>query len=541
MKTTTRMIIFVLCLILLISLIAGCGEEKDGRQDKTGTDKTAAADTESEVAATSASAAQTTAGPAAAGLKGVTVGKEPGFVMDMPAGFRFSDDWHAYASADNSVYIFGPDITFFEKEDNFEDAASLIKGERREEKIGDFAALVIEEPDSFYGKCTHYYLRLSPITDRFYGCQLMVTTSTGEFRDTQTEAIKAAVASLRRADGEATGEDKSTAADSGTAATTAQTADAPTSAFADLKINFTPDQTARMSNFMNAGCYAVEADTVYGQGFNQSGDSELVKFTLTANGDVADGMVLDAAADPRYVTLYGDYIYYLRNAESIYRIGKDGNNPERVVDGAADYFQIVGDKLYFADSDYKLKSADVDGGNVTTVLDKEVYYAYFIAPDWLIYQDDADGETLHLRYMPTGEDTRLSAHIANCPIIVGSELFCVVNESGRQVLAKVQLGPVDIAGDTEQYDYFAIELGDKQVLGDLAITEDGYIYNGTDQGRTVDDWQQVENTAEAAVTIYRYSGSDYTIYWEYGADDVVENIYLAVNATGVAEPLPRFE
>lgn len=45
----------------------------------------------------------------------------------------------------------------------------------------------------------------------------------------------------------------------------------------------------------------------------------------------------------------------------------------------------------------------LDGKNKETVLDKGVFYPYQVSSKFLIYQDDADGETLHVYNMEDGQ------------------------------------------------------------------------------------------------------------------------------------------
>ena len=57
------------------------------------------------------------------------------------------------------------------------------------------------------------------------------------------------------------------------------------------------------------------------------------------------------------------------------------------------------------------------------MLDKGVFYPYQVSSKFLIYQDDADGETLHVYNMEDGNDTKISNFVSYEPMLRGDYLY----------------------------------------------------------------------------------------------------------------------
>ena len=135
-----------------------------------------------------------------------------------------------------------------------------------------------------------------------------------------------------------------------------------------------------MSTFITGGHYTADENIIFGEGFAEDGTVELVRMDLVNNGPFADVdsyTVLEKGFAPCYVTLYGEDVFFIHFEDGgIYKVPKDGGTPELVVSDAAEYLQIRDGSLYYCDKNYTFCRADLDGGNVTTVIDKEVYYPY---------------------------------------------------------------------------------------------------------------------------------------------------------------------
>lgn len=113
---------------------------------------------------------------------------------------------------------------------------------------------------------------------------------------------------------------------------------------------------------------------------------------------------------------------------------KNQKDKEKKAPDAVCTLQYQGGRLYYTrGKDKKFYSAKPDGSGETCVLDKECYYPYVFG-NRVVYQDDADGESIHLYNLENRKDEKILDGPAYAPNIVGSEIFCEQ--------AKDQLGQV---------------------------------------------------------------------------------------------------
>lgn len=562
-KNRIKLLALTAGLSLVLPALTACGNsgQEPSKESKPAAEASSSAEAETETETSEASeASDTSATDAKASgeaLKEVEFGGGAGFVMDLPKGFKYDENMFCYISADGAVKYWPNDGSMLEKQSNFEDVMNSDPGELKEVgPVGRYTVSYKVDPNSFYGLATQYYINFNGCYEKegYYGCRVIVTSEKKDEAATQTKEIIDCLATIRPK-----GEAVSLTAGSGTAGetnaagtSTASGETTPVSPLSDLKINFTGEQTAAMSNYMNYGCYANEGDTFYGNAFSKSGSPELVRFEVKKNGafaDVASHVILDPKCSPYNVTIHGDDIYYLRsdeegNNQGLFKVAKAGGaKPQSVRAEAADYFQLIGDKIYYADKDYKYYQAALDGSQPELLVDKEIYYPYFINPDWLIYQDDADGESLHLLHVPSKTDIKVCELVSNRPIIAGSMLYFSVEKDGTTVLARTDLSAVKIeyneADKTFKYE-FPTEFGEKKISPDYAITSSGYIFDGTDTGRELEQWKLLENESDTSDVIYKYCGPVYLINYAYESE-LVESINIVSEEGGGSQSLPRMD
>ena len=102
--------------------------------------------------------------------------------------------------------------------------------------------------------------------------------------------------------------------------------------------------------------------------------------------------------------------------------------------------------MYFTDENHHLVSADLDGQNITTLIDKEVYDSYCLGDGWFLYQDDADGESLHITNVRLGYDQRLSEDKVFGCVLEGAYLYYVDvhdYENGTGSLTRLNLDTLE--------------------------------------------------------------------------------------------------
>lgn len=293
----------------------------------------------------------------------------------------------------------------------------------------------------------------------------------------------------------------------------------------------TPEQTCRMSTFMNWGFYCIEDNVLYGI---HTGDIgwELASRSFDPNGDKTwiefkdDTKILDSCY-ATYLTKYGDYLYYIRNdggGKTLCRIKTDGSGKETLYDKLCDGLSISDERLYFTDENHHLVSMDPEGGNLATLLEKEVYYPYPICSGWFIYQDDANNECLTLYHIVSGTEIPLNECRSYSPILIGHELYYYTEADGTEgpaYLCKMDI----VTGQSETGD---------QPIG-VGIGSDGEKIWTTNQNvAKLDEWKTLtSNENETGCTDREmYFSKDYSVYHELDGNNTVTGKYLRKNATG---------
>jgi hypothetical protein len=510
----------LLCAVMLLSLLTACG----GKETPGDREPSAGEPAEGPGDAPEATQAPDDAG--GADETAIPMGNESGFVMDLPSGYRYDGAWSCYLSESTGVKIWVSDANFYDTENEFLSVLEDHQDETREVDLGVLPAWVYEDPAGFYGAESHYCVSLSEYYQGKSGCHILVSHEAGDMAATQTQEILDCLKTIRM-EGEAVGDREAAAAE------------ANADPYESLVIDFTPAETAAMSTFISGGRYAVDGDSVFGQAFASDGTVEFVCIDLAKNGafaDVGNYVVLEKGAMPTYVTLHGDDVYYMHSDGGLYKISRDGGEPQLLISDAAAYLQIRGEKLYFCDENYTFCSADLDGGNVTPVLDKEVYYPYFINDQWMIYQDDADDESLHLRHARSGEDLTLCPIPGYSPVIYGTDLYFVASSNGDRTLAKI-----DMTYKPGATDNFGIEYGDLAEAADITISAAGDLYFGLTYGLHIDRWRDAENADGTYELFYRYLGESYELYWEFDENGRISAIYVTLVESGGSQSLPRFD
>lgn len=217
---------------------------------------------------------------------------------------------------------------------------------------------------------------------------------------------------------------------------------------ASFTLEYTREQSARMASFMLGGRFTSSGKTLYGSKHTADGAPYLcaMKFTAGKNGMyVRDTAALDEGCDASYLCLAGENLYYIRTdnktgERSIRKVpaafGTSGA-PGTVYSGECDFLQIAGERLYFTDEQHHLISTDTDGKDVKEILtDKGIYYPYLAAEGLLFYQDDAGGESLHMRYLPTGFDIEVAKGKTAEYTVSGGEIYYYASEDGENYLLK---------------------------------------------------------------------------------------------------------
>lgn len=295
--------------------------------------------------------------------------------------------------------------------------------------------------------------------------------------------------------------------------------------------NFSTEETRAMSSQMNRGWYLIEDNTLYGLSHRETNAGALgvspIYVDSSSYPGLEDTVTLDSAGYASYLHKDGDYLYYLRNYEAVCRVNLDGSAPEVLYEGECDYLLLHEGMLYFCDENAHLLSCQLDGSDVKTVIDKAVYYPYFICTDWLIFQDDADGEKLHLFNTTAGEDITLTENPSFHPILDGTMLYFTQEIGGENIFYVSRI-------DMSKTEPFVVEQGQNALdFTELAIdADDDILYGRNNTGTSLENWDALPNPDPENYSMQEiYSDETYSIHHEFDDNGVIYNKYLVNKAT----------
>ncbi len=193
--------------------------------------------------------------------------------------------------------------------------------------------------------------------------------------------------------------------------------------------NFNSVESAKMGAYMNHGYYLINQEYVF-RAFTDSLEWTKVRelkggeYVLLPTEEI-NSAYIDELQDASFLCEGPDQILYFINDElEIVRMPIGTEDYAVISETGIQTLQVAEGKLYYSKGeDYHFFSANLDGSGEQTVLNKEIYYPYVI-DGFVIYQDDADGESIHLYDMTKKTDVKLLDGPAHAPNIVGNWLFC---------------------------------------------------------------------------------------------------------------------
>ncbi|MDO5444317.1 MAG: DUF5050 domain-containing protein [Eubacteriales bacterium] len=312
------------------------------------------------------------------------------------------------------------------------------------------------------------------------------------------------------------------------------------------EVYFTASDTRAMSNYMLGSMFVHSGKMLYGSKHTENGDPYFCRMKFTAGSKgmyVRETEMIESGVDVRYLTLYGDDLFYIRNdletgASSVvrYSVSDDSAGSLKVLyNGTCDYLFLRSGRLYFTDGDNHLISMNTDGEEMKQILaDKEVFFPYLISDDILLFQDDADGETLHLRQLSTGREIRISNVRSYEYILSGTDLFYsgVEDETDEYTDMRARLYRADLSSVLSEENLSS--------LSDANIgTERSELFMGTrfsingdhlnaSNYRTVPlgSWDTLsDNEYEAGYTsACQYVSESFEIFYDYNSEGLVDRV-----------------
>lgn len=312
-----------------------------------------------------------------------------------------------------------------------------------------------------------------------------------------------------------------------------------------FNFDFNSEQSLAMSNFVNGGLYYFSGSTLYGRLLPSDGD--YLRMGAVSLGD-AEARPLDGDISPAYMFIYNEYLYYVRYPNdggnvSIAKMRPDGTELTLLYEGKdCDFLQMVGERLYFTDESHRFVSTDTNGGDMRTVINREVYYPYFLDDNYIIFQDEADGESLHLFSLSGEYDIKLNDMSSYSPVICGSYLYYLgrMNESSNFRLYRIDLGDICINADSGTGSYVLehdTEVGEYDVYS--CLTDGQMIYGANGTTAPLANWASFtdggyDELSERAC----YLGEDFTIGYRLNEEEKVLEVYIDNHSTDSVSSLP---
>ena len=289
--------------------------------------------------------------------------------------------------------------------------------------------------------------------------------------------------------------------------------------WATYEPDFDAEETMAMSNFMSFGRYVVSDDVLYGLTHSADLDGSLGATPFFMKGDFPEfeeTMLLDSKGAALCLTMDGDYLYYIREYEAVCRVKTDGSDGEVLYNGACDYLQIHEGRLYFTDEDYHYVSTDMDGKDLKTVVEKEIYYPYFICSDWMVFQDDADHESLHLYNTTYGTEVNITDTPSHSPILDGKYLYYIDAEDGYY-LCRV---------DMSDPEAFAPEKSELPLLDIAFMIDEQSIYTTNNNSKAKEEWYKLTDDKDMVEEYEMYVSKGYTVNHDVDEKGVITGKYL---------------
>lgn len=270
-------------------------------------------------------------------------------------------------------------------------------------------------------------------------------------------------------------------------------------------LTMTEEEMRQMNNFMACGEFIIVEGYLYGTfGGDTPGAGEF-SVAKVKGMELSDIKAMDLNGNIGCLCEKDGTVYGVLDYSKILKWEVGNTKTEVIYEGACDYTQIVGDRLYFTNESYNLCSMTLDGKDIQTVIDVELYYPYVLPNGMILYQYDPDNESLHIYDPAKDVDYKLNDVVSYHPVICGEYLYYVASpdENGYGTMHRLHmLSGEDIAADCKDYSY-------------NYYIEDGLLFVGTGgmPGLELDSWDQLGSATYAGLVMApRYSNGETRIY-----------------------------
>ena len=317
-----------------------------------------------------------------------------------------------------------------------------------------------------------------------------------------------------------------------------------------LSVSFSEEETRAMSRFMLQGRYWSDGSALFGMAFDKN--SSLPDLICTSV-DLTDALpslspytVLDRHVNATFLTSVPGGLVFIRHdrdadTSSLARLNLESLTVEILTDNIPylSYLSFRNNRLYFTGEDHHYYSSAPDGSDLTPVLEKEIYYPYFISDDWLLYQDCADNESFHLFRLSDGADVVLTSVPSFHPVISGSMLYFLTQQEDDLL----HLSCINFSKPSSSPDMlYDLEVSPLPSSGEFYIS--GNTLYGCNQLKTdLLRWKQFSDYTADALPSFRTFYADDTFLISIEMDDYqggnIRSIYLQDVFTGKEAVFPH--
>ena len=317
-----------------------------------------------------------------------------------------------------------------------------------------------------------------------------------------------------------------------------------------ISVSFTEEETRTMSCFMLQSRYWSDGSVLYGMAFDKNSSlPNLICTSVDLSGalpSLSPYTVLDRHVNATFLTPVSDGLIYIRHdresglsslahldLESLTVEILTGNIPE------LSYLSFHNNRLCFTGENHHYYSSALDGSDIQPILEKEIYYPYFISDDWLLYQDSTDNESFHLFRLSDGADVALTSVPSFHPIVSGSMLyFLSQQEDGLLHLSRIDFLKPSTSSDT----LYDPEVSPLPSSGEFYIS--GNTLYGCNQLKTdLAHWKQFSDYVADTLPSFRTFYADDAFLISIEMDDYqggnIRSIYLQDVLTGKEAVFPH--
>lgn len=262
-------------------------------------------------------------------------------------------------------------------------------------------------------------------------------------------------------------------------------------------LKYSKKATSDLANFMLGGQYLIKDDTVYGKFFDLKKNRENTVFAMSPVTS-ASCKVLAADGQAKYLSADSTHLYYKwlpkeKGEESICKVPLEGGSAEVLRTGECDYVQVRFGKVYYTDEKHRFCVMSTDGKNQKVLIDRVVYLPYVIDRGWVIFQDDADGEKLHIATLNGLYDKAITDKRSYSWIIQGRSLYYTgTKDKDDAALHKCKLYKMYI-GNLEMMEETKVKEGTGE-LGDLFALNSTIICGGDAASKPIQQWSDLKNS-----------------------------------------------